>query len=82
MKNGLGAGDVIVTPLMVAVLVTAQVLTFMIGQATARVLVAIDGCLAENTEERAIAALRQTLRLIAFLRRAVVTPVLALIDAH
>ena len=69
-------------PLMVAVFVTAQVLAFVIWQSAARVLMSIDGCLAENAEERAIAAVSQTLRLIALLRRAVVTTVLTLIDAH
>src|SRR5271157_2769972 len=69
-------------PLMIAVFVTTQVLAFVTRQTAACVLMYVDGRLAEDAEKRPIAALRQTLRLIAFLRRAVVTTVLTLIDAH
>ena len=67
---------------MIAVLVATQVLALMLRQAAACVFVPIDGCLAEDAEERAIAALSQALRLIELGSRAVKTTVFALIDAH
>jgi hypothetical protein len=43
---------------VVAILITAQMLAFVVWQAAACVLVSIDGRLAKDTEERPIAALR------------------------
>jgi len=67
---------------VVAILIAAQMFARVTRQADTGVLVSIDGRLAELAKERAITAVRQALRLIVFLWRAVIATVLALIDAH